>query len=152
MAMPLCLMKSLVLVAIVVSLNACSERWPRQETQPFPSGIYTYSLSDSEVPGEVPPDIRPLMVGEYVVTFTPEGRVSNVVAGQLDAAGHYASTLKYLVLTDEEGPGHCTGEHATGIYRWTRQGDQFQLVSIEDGCRWREFAITRKPWTHQPGE
>ena len=139
---------SSALVTLVLA-SACGEQRTRQEPQPFPPGVYTFALSDAEVPVEVPPDVRPLMVGEYVVTFTSAGQVSNVVNGQLDAAGHYASTLGHLILTDEQGPGHCTNDHATGVYRWTRQGDQFQFTSVEDGCRWREFAITRKPWTRR---
>jgi len=51
-----------------------------------------------------------------VVAFTPDGRVSNVVGGQLDAKGRYASTPSYRVIRDEEGPGHCQAERATGIY------------------------------------
>jgi len=37
---------------------------------------------------------------------------------KLDAKGRYASTPAYLVLTDEDGPGHCQAERATGIYKW----------------------------------
>lgn len=127
-------------------LPGCSH-WPLQEPQPFPSGIYTFSLSAAEIPPEVPPDILPNMVGTFVVTFSPQGRVKNEVNGKLDAEGHYASTSHYLVITDEAGPGHCEKEHATGIYRWELIGNQLRLSSVEDRCRWREFSIVRKPWT-----
>ena len=117
-----------------------------EEPQPFAAGVYSFEITRAEVPAEAPADILPLLVGEYVVTFTPDGRVSNVVGGQLDAKGRYASTPSYLVITDEEGPGHCQAERATGIYKWKRDGDTIRFFALEDLCRWRAFAITRKPW------
>jgi hypothetical protein len=117
-----------------------------EEPQPFPAGVYTFSIAAEEAPAEVPSDILPLLVGNYVVTFTPDGHVTNMVSGKLDAKGRYASTPAYLVITDEEGPGHCQGERATGIYKWTLVGDSLTLTRVEDLCKWRAFAITRKTW------
>ena len=68
------------------------------------------------------------------------------MSGQLDARGRYASTPTFLVVTDEEGPGHCEAERATGIYKWKRDGNTVRLTVVEDLCRWRAFAISLKPW------
>ena len=69
-----------------------------------------------------------------------------MVGGNLDAKGRSASTPGYLVITDEEGPGHCQAERATGIYKWKLEGTALSLTVVEDLCKWRSFAITRKPW------
>ena len=132
------------LLAAAVLFGAVSAR--AEEPQPFLAGVYTFEITRDEVPPDPPPDILPFLVGEYVVTFTPDGRVSNVVSGQLDARGRYASTPTFLVVTDEEGPGHCQAERATGIYRWKRDGNTVRLTVVEDLCRWRAFAISLKPW------
>jgi len=134
----------IVVFGILLLAAAASGR--TEEPQPFPSGVYEFSIAPTEAPADVPPDILPMMVGSYVVTFTPEGRVTNVVSGKLDAKGRYASTPAYLVLTDEEGPGHCQAERATGIYKWVLTGRSLTLTRVEDLCKWRAFAITKKPW------
>lgn len=118
-----------------------------QEPQPFPAGVYTFEIAASELPGDVPSDIRAMMIGKYVVTFTADGHVTNMVGGKLDAAGRYSSTPGYLVITDEEGPGHCQEERATGIYKWRLDGSTLTLEAVEDLCKWRRFSITLKPWT-----
>jgi hypothetical protein len=132
-------------LALVVLL--CSAVSQAVEPQPFPAGVYTFELTPAETPADVPADIRPFMTGKYVVTFTGEGRVRNVVSGKLDAEGRYASTPGLLVITDEAGPGHCQKASATGIYRWRLEGDKLKLEAVEDLCKWRRFAITLKTWT-----
>lgn len=118
-----------------------------EEPQPFPAGVYTFEIAVSELPADVPSDIRAMMVGKYVVTFTADGRVTNMVGGKLDAMGRYSSTPGYLVITDEEGPGHCQEERATGIYKWRLDASTLTLEAVEDLCKWRRFSITLKPWT-----
>ena len=120
-----------------------------QEPQPFPAGVYTFEITAEELPQDVPSHIRPLMIGKYVVTFTANGRVKNVVNGNLDAEGHYVYTPDHLVITDEKGPGQCQAERATGIYRWKLDVDKLKLEAVDDKCRWRQFAITLKGWKRQ---
>ena len=139
-------MRGRPMAALLGLLAAGAAAGRAEEPQPFPPGVYRFSITANEAPADVPADILPMLVGSYAVTFTADGRVTNVVSGKLDAKGRYASTPGYLVLTDEEGPGHCQAERATGIYKWSRVGTSLTFVKVEDLCRWRAFAITRKPW------
>ncbi len=137
---------ALALAGLLSALAAGGE-----EPQPFPAGAYTFEITAAEVPADAPEDIRSLLVGEHVMTFTADGKVSRVVGGKLHLKGRYASTPEHLVITDEEGPGQCQAERATGIYKWKREGDDVRLTTVEDLCRWRAFAVTREPWRVQGG-
>jgi hypothetical protein len=116
------------------------------DTTTIPGRDLHFEISSSELPTDVPKDILAMMIGKYEVTFTNDGHVINMVNDKLDAKGRYYSTQLYLVITDEEGPGHCEGDHATGIYKWQLEDGNLSLVTVENHCKWREFSITLKKW------
>jgi len=119
-----------------------------EEPQPFPAGVYSITINAREVPADAPADVRQALIAKYVLTFSANGRFKTVTNGELDAAGRYASTAKHLVITDETGPGHCKLA-ATGIYKWSLEGDKLTLEAVDDGCKWRRFSITLKKWTKE---
>ena len=119
-----------------------------EEPQRFPAGVYSITINAREVPADAPADVRRALIARYVLTFSANGRFKTVTNGELDAAGRYASTAEYLVITDETGPGHCKVT-ATGIYKWRLEGDKLALEAVDDGCKWRRFSITLKKWTKE---
>ena len=119
-----------------------------EEPQRFPAGVYSITINAREVPADAPADVRRALIAKYVLTFSANGRFKTVTNGELDAAGRYASTAKHLVITDETGPGHCKVS-ATGIYKWSLEGDKLTLEAVDDGCKWRRFSITLKKWTKE---
>ena len=117
-----------------------------EEPQPFPAGVYTITITSDEVPLDAPADVRKVLIAKYVVTYSANGHYKVLANGKLDAEGRYASTRDYLVITDENGPGHCEAERATGIYKWKLDGDKLSLQAVDDGCKWRRFSIVLKDW------
>lgn len=77
----------------------------------------------------------------WEVIFADQGRFRVTRNGKTGVEGHYASTAKRVVFSNEKGPDACGNE--TGTYNWKRDADTLTLKAVEEPCGGRRNVMQR---------
>jgi hypothetical protein len=110
----------------------------------FPAGTYAIAMSSQDA-GDMPE-----LAGEWVVTFSPNGRFTASHDGALAVEGRYDLVLDQITLRNETGPMACSPPVPV-TYRWVRPADdRLRLVPLDDGCGGRVKVVGTRPLTSRP--
>ena len=141
---------SLALVAALVIASAWGPNAVAHSAS-LPTGIYTTTLTEADIPAEFPPEFIPVLVGDWEIEFSESGSYIVSKDGYPVVVGRYNSNPARIVMTDLQGPLSCTDEPgiATATYRWTFAGDELILTAVNDRCAGRNLALTAHPLQRQ---
>ena len=141
---------SLALVALLVAVNP-SAPIAMAHSANVPTGIYTTTLTEADIPDSFPPEYIPVLVGDWEIEFSESGSYIVSKDGYPVVVGRYNSNPARIVMTDLQGPLSCTDEPgiATATYRWTLAGDELLLTTVNDRCAGRNLALTAHPLQKQ---
>lgn len=114
----------------------------------LPPGIYTTTIVEADVPPPFPPEI---LVGQWQIEFTEAGSSIVTKDGEVVVIGRYNSNPSRVVITDLQGAYSCTDAPgiATGIYKWSLEGDELVLSAVLDRCVGRQVVLTAHPLQRQ---
>ncbi|MEO8436478.1 MAG: hypothetical protein ABI596_16390 [Pyrinomonadaceae bacterium] len=117
----------------------------------LPAGIYTTTLTAADIPDEFPPEVVPLLVGDWEIEFSESGSYIVSKDGFPVVVGRYNSNPARVIMTDLQGALSCTDQPgiATASYRWTLSGDDLLLTAVHDGCAGRNLILTAHPLQKQ---
>jgi len=129
---------SLALVAVLVALSPSVPNAMARSAN-VPTGIYTTTLTEADIPDSFPPEYIPVLVGDWEIEFTGSGSYIVSKDGYAAVVGRYNSNPARIIMTDLQGPLSCTDEPgiATATYRWTLVGDQLIFTAVHDRCAGR---------------
>jgi hypothetical protein len=136
----------LVLVLAVALVAIRAQASPVQH----PTGIYTTTITAADLPPDTPPDLIPVIPGDYEIEFTEDRRYIVVQDGEFIVLGRFTSNPTRIVMTDLEGPAACDEPGwATGVYQWTFENNELTLAVVQDACAGRAIGLTVRPWQKQ---
>jgi len=146
--------RSIVLtLAFVAALAAVTASMPDAvaHSANVPTGIYTTTLTEADIPDSFPPEFIPVLVGDWEIEFTESGSYIVSKDGYPAVVGRYNSNPARIVMTDLQGVLSCTDEPgiATATYRWTLVGNELILTAVNDRCAGRNLALTAHPLQRQ---
>jgi len=140
-------------LALVAALVVVSPSVPNAmaHSANVPTGIYTTTLTEADIPASFPPEFVPILVGVWETEFTESGSYIVSKDGYPAVVGRYNSNPGRIVMTDLQGPLSCTDEPgiATATYRWTLVGDELLLTTVNDRCAGRNLVLTAHPLQRQ---
>ena len=141
---------SLALVAVLVAVSPSVPNAMARSSN-VPTGIYTTTLTEADIPDSFPPEYIPVLVGDWEIEFTGSGSYIVSKDGYPAVVGRYNSNPARIIMTDLQGPLSCTDEPgiATATYRWTLVGDQLILTAVHDRCAGRNLVLTAHPLQRQ---
>jgi hypothetical protein len=141
---------SLALVAALVAVNPSVPKAMAQSAN-LPTGIYTTTITEADLPDSVPPEFIPILVGVWEIEFTESGSYIVGKDGYPAAVGRYNSTPGRIVMTDLQGPLACTDAPgiASATYRWTLAGNELVLTTVNDRCVGRNLVLIAHPLQRQ---
>ena len=141
---------SLALVAVLVAVSASVPNAMARSAN-VPPGIYTTTLTEADIPDSFPPEVIPLLVGDWEIEFTGSGSYIVSNDGYPAVVGRYNSNPARIVMTDLQGALSCTDEPgiATSTYRWTLAGNELILTAVHDRCAGRNLVLTAHPLQRQ---
>jgi hypothetical protein len=141
---------SLAMVAMFVVVSPSMPNVMAQSAN-LPSGIYTTTLTEADIPDSFPPEFIPVLVGVWETEFTESGSYIVSKDGYPAVVGRYNSNPGRIVMTDLQGPLSCTDAPgiATATYRWTLAGDVLVLTTVNDRCAGRNLVLTAHPLQKQ---
>jgi hypothetical protein len=88
-------------------------------------------------------------MGQYEVTFTDNGRVSNFMVGVgVVVEGGYTLAQDKIVFKDENSSCVKFG-FPTATYKWSIENDSLTLTPIDDGCYIRRKSAEVGAWTRK---
>jgi len=121
------------------------------DSENVPAGIYTTTITAADIPSDFPPEVIPILVGQWQVALTEDGAEVVSKGDDIVVIGTHRSGPSRLVLHDLEGPLACTDAHgiATGVYAWSFQNDELVLSPVNDRCFGRQFVLTAHPLQKQ---
>ena len=136
------IMLTLAIVAILAAVSASVHAVA--ESANVPSGIYTTTLTEADILAVFPPELVPLLAGDWEVEFTESGSYIVSKDGFPAVVGRYNSNPGRIVMTDLQGPLSCTDQPgiATATYRWTFSSGELLLTSVNDRCPGRNLVLT----------
>jgi hypothetical protein len=108
----------------------------------FPSGSYTTTIADSDIPASAPADMRTSMAGAWVITFGDNGHAAVTYNGRQVVDATYSTNGNQLLLGEDTGEYAC---HANARYTWHAAGGELHLTRVEDACDGRVVALTAHP-------
>ncbi len=140
-------------LALVIALVALVTAAPNADASSvnLPAGIYTTTLTAADIPDEFPPEVVPLLVGDWEIEFSESGSYIVSKDGFPVVVGRYNSNPARVIMTDLQGALSCTDQPgiATASYRWTLSGDDLLLTAVHDGCAGRNLILTAHPLQKQ---
>jgi len=108
----------------------------------FPTGTYTTTIAEGDIPANAPAEMRSMMAGGWVIAFGADGHALVTFNGRQVVDAPYRIIGSELVLTDDTGEYAC---HSRARYTWHAAGNELHLTRVEDACDGRVVALTAHP-------
>ena len=115
--------------------------------QTFPPGNYLTTITAADIPPGFPPEVIPLLLGDWYTEYTASGSYVVTKDGEIVSVGRYVPAATRLVMRDLYGPLACKDDNgiATGIYHWSFENNELTLTAINDRCFGRAMVLTAHP-------
>src|SRR4051812_45190259 len=108
----------------------------------FPTGTYTTTIAEGDVPANAPADMRSALVGAWTIAFGSNGHAMVTYNGRQVVDAPFEVSGNQLTLTDDTGESAC---HSTARYTWHAAGNELHLTTAGDACDGRMVVLTRHP-------
>ena len=136
-------------IIMMIALTACNSTGEQIQ------GSYVTDIKPEDIPTgfgntTIAPDDIALLSGQWQLNFLPDGSFTVTRNGELMIEeGHYEVNGNKLTVGKEKGLAACVGEARieSGIYEWSRDGDQVRFLVVDDKCGGRTVIFAAKPLT-----
>ena len=135
--------KLVTLAALLLFVVGCASA--STPTPSSPSVVGTWVIAVTEENALVSGGQK-VGMGQYELTFTDNGRVSNFMVGVgVVVEGGYTLAQDKIVFKDEHS-SCVTAGFPTATYKWSIENDNLTLTPIEDGCYIRRKSAEMGAW------
>ena len=143
-------------VLLLAALAACSTAQagttPPPASMPaatsLPPGVYTVTLTDTDVPPMAPASMRGAMVGPWEMTIDGSG-----VRAVVRFNGRQVTDIPLQVQGNQVTFAEGTGDYACSTaarYTWETTSAGLRFTGTDDSCTGRVVALTARPWVKRP--
>jgi hypothetical protein len=111
------------------------------------TGEYTVTIAPADMPGEMPDNVKQMMVGAWNIGLHEGNHVLVTQNGREVLSGPYMVSGSQVTF-----PANDTGSYAcrtTATYTWQMSGDQLTLTRVRDTCDGRSRVFTMRPLTRR---
>lgn len=127
---------------LLLALAACGPR-----SASFPTGTFTTTIPEEAIGGK---EFMANLIGDWQLTFTPEGKYTLVNKGVDIARGSYSAEGEQITFTEESGIGVEPGNTSQSRYSWSLAENTLTFSPIDDTLEDRRIVMSSHPWTPAP--
>lgn len=108
----------------------------------FPTGTYTTTIAEGDIPASAPADMRSAIVGAWVIAFGDNGHALVNFNGRQVVDAPFQVSGNQVTLTADTGEYAC---NSTAHYTWHAMGGELHLTRVDDACDGRSVVLTAHP-------
>ena len=129
-------------VVLLACTSAVTLAQPHVTVGEFPHGVFTTTISQTDISADVPAEAASAIIGTWELTFTDSGKFIGRINGEEKVREEYAPTATNVGFSKDSGEYACEGP---GAYAWKIEEKNLVFTRGADGCAARTVVLTAHP-------